>query len=459
MMVAQSPTMAEHDVFISHAYKDGAVAEALRVECTAQHGLSCWMGSRDIAPGKSWPEVIAQAVPRSAVMVVLLSHSSVTSWHVRNEVALAARHDVPVLPVRIEDIQLEGELEYWLGSVNWIDAFGRTPASDRMIAEKVRQLVASRTLPTRPTQLEDQTIGRDVIANTPEDVTEAEKPPPRVSRANPACIVVLVDCSNSMNQRLGNTTFSRRVVVAQQINALLDDLVWQATKDPGVLPYYWVAVQGYGLGNGREVLSLLPDRGGSDDLVPIDELAPAFRRLETVQGTVKGPDGSTTIVAKEHPVWVEATAKVQGNTVARAAFQRAFELCDRWVAERPDAFPPLVLNITDGGYTDGDPSELVRAIEELATKLGNALVFNCHLSSSINQNPILFPTDEQASSFRKETRMLFDQSSPIPPSMLKVARAQGQALREGARGYVFNAEVTDLVDFFEVGTLPRRERR
>ena len=47
---------------------------------------------------------------------------------------------------------------------------------------------------------------------------------------------------------------------------------------------------------------------------------------------------------------------------------------------------------------------------------------------------------------------LFSISSPLPPAMIKNARASGLQIAEGARGFVFNADLATLVGFLEVGT-------
>ena len=69
------------------------------------------------------------------------------------------------------------------------------------------------------------------------------------TRANPACIVLLVDQSLSMGEEFaGDRSTTKCEGTARAINRLLLDLIVLCDKDPGALPrpYYDVGVIGYG---------------------------------------------------------------------------------------------------------------------------------------------------------------------------------------------------------------------
>jgi len=63
------------------------------------------------------------------------------------------------------------------------------------------------------------------------------------------------------------------------------------------------------------------------------------------------------------------------------------------VAQHPKSFPPVVINITDGESTDGDPYPASAAIRELETEDGNVLLLNLHLSSC-RAPQVFFPDSE-----------------------------------------------------------------
>ena len=110
------------DVFISYSQKDRACAEAVcgRLE---QAGVPCWIAPRNINPGADWAESIIGALSTCRVMVVIFSTSANSSPQVRREVQRAFEKGLTVMPFRIENVQPSASLEYYMGSVHWLDAF------------------------------------------------------------------------------------------------------------------------------------------------------------------------------------------------------------------------------------------------------------------------------------------------------------------------------------------------
>jgi hypothetical protein len=283
----------------------------------------------------------------------------------------------------------------------------------------------------------------------------------RIDRRTPGCVVLLVDCSNSMHHRLAGSGQQRHAFVAQSINDTVYELASLAEGTEGMRHYFDVGVLGYGLGeDGTQVRSLLPLE--SDGLASIVDIYAVHEDVEEMV-RVQGPDKTWSEQRRRREVWVKPTANRRGRTVARRAFSRAQDLVESWVEAHPDSFPPIVINITDGGYDAGeDPAQVVRGIQELATRAGNALVFNCHLADAkahrTKAGTALFPDEDEASDYTGAMRVLFDESSPLPPSMLQKARELGYDVQDGARGYVYNADATTLVDFLNVGTIPGIDR-
>ena len=106
---------ARHLVFISHAAEDKVVADAM---CAAleRNGIRCWMAPRDIMPSDDWAEAILKAITSSKLMVLIFSHNTTQSPHVRREIERAVHHGVPIAPLRVEDVLPDGALEYFLGA-------------------------------------------------------------------------------------------------------------------------------------------------------------------------------------------------------------------------------------------------------------------------------------------------------------------------------------------------------
>ena len=59
---------------------------------------------------------------------------------------------------------------------------------------------------------------------------------------------------------------------------------------------------------------------------------------------------------------------------------KAKEYLKAFLGVQANCYPPLVINITDGHPTDGDPREAAKELRELASRDGKVLMFNAHIS-------------------------------------------------------------------------------
>ena len=166
--------------------------------------------------------------------------------------------------------------------------------------------------------------------------------------------------------------------------------------------------------------------------------------------TRKVDDGAGGLVEQQFkfPVWFEA--RPTGRTPMCEALRLANDYLHDFLGRQPSCYPPMVLNITDGKPTDGDPRDLAKELRGLASKDGNVLLFNAHLSDKQNR-PIEFPGDEAGlpDDFAK---LLFRMSSPLPPKLLDAAKTDGFAVGPESRGFVFNADLVAVIRLLDIGT-------
>lgn len=267
-----------------------------------------------------------------------------------------------------------------------------------------------------------------------------------ISRANPTCFVFLLDQSRSMEDRIGGEdgAQSKEDVVADAINRLLQELAIKCAKEEGVRDYFYISAIGYGRSVGPALAGALAGR----EIVPLSEVAETPARLE--DRIKKIPDGAGGLVDQpvKFPIWVDPVAV--GGTPMSQALAQAQAIVSAWLKEHPDCFPPVVLNLTDGESTDGDPTGPARALRELASTDGNVLLFNLHVSSDASP-AISFP-DSEAVLPNQYARTLFNVSSVLPNHMRAYALQQGYAASGDTRGFVFNADVTSVVQFLDIGT-------
>ena len=263
-----------------------------------------------------------------------------------------------------------------------------------------------------------------------------------ISRANPTCFMFLIDQSESMGDRIGggDVPMTKAEVVADAVNRLLSELSIKCAKEDGVRDYFHVGVLGYGAAVGPVLDGALAGRA----LVPLSEVAARPAKMEERARPGRHSPGRTVRV----PTWFSAVA--HGDTPMCAALSRAHGALATWLDSHPGCFPPVVVNITDGASTDGDPVPVATALQGLTSADGHVLLFNLHLSSG-RADPVVFPASDRALP-DGYARQLHRMSSPLPEQMRAAAARQDLFLDEGARGFAFNADITEIVQFLDVGT-------
>jgi hypothetical protein len=268
----------------------------------------------------------------------------------------------------------------------------------------------------------------------------------QISRKNPACFLFLIDQSDSMSESFveGASGQSKAAAVADAINRLLQNLVLRSAKAEGIQDYFHVGVIGYGK-------TIQPGFGGKlpyELFVPISRLGEKPLRLETrTKLTPDGRGGSTEQTVK-FPVWFDPQS--DGKTPMNEAMAAAGLAVTSFIEKNREAYPPIVLNMTDGMPSDGNPQSTTRAIRKMATSNGNSLVFNLLLSKKLTP-PICFPSDESLLTDNC-AKLLFRMSSELPRGMWEAANSQGFSLKPQARGVVINADPSSLVRFLDIGT-------
>jgi hypothetical protein len=242
----------------------------------------------------------------------------------------------------------------------------------------------------------------------------------------------------------GESTKSKADGVATAVNKLLQNLIIKCAKPEGVRDYYHIGVIGYGATIG-------PAFGGSlsgKELVSISEVANMPARIE--ERTKKTDDGAGGLIDQsiKFPIWFDPIAN--GGTPMCQAITRATTILQNWLSQYPNSFPPIVINITDGEATDGDPSIPANTLKQLCSSDGDVLLFNLHTSSS-NAPAIEFP-DSEVGLPDEFARLLFNMSSLLPEYMRNFAQQEGFKVSQGTRGFGFNADLVEVIRFLDIGT-------
>jgi hypothetical protein len=132
-------------VFLSYAHDDSEAAVAVTHLLQTQ-GIDCWVDQKGIPLGSRYDREIEQAIRRSAAVLWLVSSRSIDSDYVKFEVTTAYHQHKPILPIRIEPIDLShlpAPLNLKLGNVQAWDYFATpTPNFGAELADGLRGLVS-----------------------------------------------------------------------------------------------------------------------------------------------------------------------------------------------------------------------------------------------------------------------------------------------------------------------------
>ena len=270
-----------------------------------------------------------------------------------------------------------------------------------------------------------------------------------INRQNKALFVFLLDQSLSMEETTANSGERKIDALCSSLNAWLVKLMVACWKAEGVKNYFDISIIGYGSDQqanpiiGSAIIGPLAGR----EVVTIAELSENPARIDTVTAVMYDEEtGEMREMPQQMPVWVDPV--LQGATPICSAIVKACEILDAWIAQHPNSFPPIVINITDGESSEGDPIPYTGTLKQRETSDGNVLFFNCCFSSTAA--PFLFPGNGELmpDSF---LRQVFQMSSVLPEAIREKARRAGQELEPNARGMACNADMVSLINFLDMG--------
>ncbi len=272
-----------------------------------------------------------------------------------------------------------------------------------------------------------------------------------ISRNNPGCFLFLLDHSGSMQGALGGQPgLLKQDGAADAINRVLDALSQRCSQGMDIRDYFHIGVITYTTNSsGNPQLSAaFPGTSPQQPFLLVSQVVEA---ADVEERQIKESDGAGGIIeiTRRIPVWLRPTASY-GTPMCEALSAAARALQD-WTAQHPDSYPPMVINITDGAATDGNPEPLAQQIMSLGTNDGNVLLYNAHLSE-ISAMPVQYPAQESDLPPDEYAAQMFRMTSAFPDPVMDMASGLGLPVSPGSRGYVYNADMVALVQFLDIGT-------
>lgn len=276
--------------------------------------------------------------------------------------------------------------------------------------------------------------------------------------SRPGCIIFLLDQSGSMSDSFGPTQAGagRRKcdMVATVLNGFLNELivantVAQRDGTTEVRPRAEVAALGY---EGISVEPVLQGSLASKTFVSLPELQLNPLDIEKRKRTEIDDIGQEIEITVPFPVWVKA--KAGGGTPMCMALRQARDIASEWAEQHPESYPPVIINVTDGVASDGDPIEVAREIAAIHTNDGAALLYNVHITD-INSAPVIYPAAPDALPRDPYAHLLFELSSEIPATSRQLLQSLlSRELAPGARGLIFNGDAASVRQMFVFASVP-----
>lgn len=264
------------------------------------------------------------------------------------------------------------------------------------------------------------------------------------SSANPGLLIILVDQSGSMLERMPGVNQSRTEYASMAVNRVIYSIINKSFSGTTPKNRAFISVLGYN----HEVREIASDY--------IQELAAKPLRIQKV--TKKIPDGAGGLIdiEEEMPIWVEPIDR-QGTTNMKGAFELARQIIEKWISAKPDSPAPVIINISDGvPYWSNknvdecmdETAEVVKKVSQLSTSDGNVLIFNACIGDGVKT---VFPAAE-SEVYDEEGKFLFRISSVIPEGYEEAALKQELPLKDGAKGCISGADAVDLIKLIDFGS-------
>lgn len=270
-----------------------------------------------------------------------------------------------------------------------------------------------------------------------------------VTQQHRSAFVVMIDRSSSMQGEvcINGVMMTKGEAVVMICNYLIDEILIRSVRGGEFRDYFDFAILGYG---NNQVTSLLtPTIGFVSSRYLVNNQPP------TADYHFQCRDTDNTFNLTLHQ-WIKPEAR--GNTPMLSALRHTLHLVQKWCsqAENRDSFPPMVINITDGEFTDNDEAELLDTATQIkccATSDGATLLINIHLSSQEGAAQVIFPTEQEFVATNSEEELLFAMASKLPETFKSAIDEFKHCTTEGNyRCVAFNATAVEILSILDIGT-------
>ena len=108
-------------IFVSYAHKDSQLVFP-EIKIFHDEGYPIWY-DQGLTGGQEWDDEVARALISSSLLVVFISENSMASNNVQDEIKLALKRNIDIVPIYFEEIELPPGLELRLSNKHAIMKF------------------------------------------------------------------------------------------------------------------------------------------------------------------------------------------------------------------------------------------------------------------------------------------------------------------------------------------------
>jgi hypothetical protein len=241
-----------------------------------------------------------------------------------------------------------------------------------------------------------------------------------INSRNPGCFIILLNLSDSMRKpdlQFGKRGQSRAEACCDAINDFLEEMLLSCSKGDYDVDYYNVGVFGYRFNadEGPLFANLLPTPADGSILHTVTALRAAADVKEEILRT---PDATGHVIQSpiKRQIWLSASSK----SVAEYIFpvEMLLQSLRQWTSLHHDSYPPIVIHLTDVERISYSLVRALKALKEVHTNDGNAILFNCALTGEAG-GTLMFPEADAPLSDGRVIGALWDESGLLPQGMAK----------------------------------------
>ena len=245
---------------------------------------------------------------------------------------------------------------------------------------------------------------------------------PLITSAQPCCILLMINTgilkSPGQTRRKGflrrfgrpasrdHGSDSRDRMLAA-VNRFIHGRILQGWNGETIFEYFEIGVLGYEL-NGDDdlaVANLLPMRGRV-----LHAMAPLWEAIKVQHSTMRDldPQGSLVESPIDNPIWIDSTSHRQPTRI-----DKAIQELENWCSVHHDSVRPMIIHVATDERCPSALVQAMRALKNLHTDDGGALLCNCVWTSS-NLPRFSFPDANTPISANDVTRVLLQEASMVP---------------------------------------------